>query len=535
MSAQISILNAQINLTVGAILENTQKIITIIKQNQMDNDVIVFPELAITGYPPEDLLLRPNLYMLVDLALAEIQKRTEHCYVIVGHPKKINEKCYNAASIFHHKKLISFYCKQALPNYGVFDEQRYFVPGEPKPCILSIKNYRFAVCICEDLWVEAPVQRLIGAKVDFVFCLNASPFDYNKPKRREDLLKSLAKKGLATIYVNQVGGQDELVFDGQSLAVDYQGKVCARANAFREDLQKIIIKDHKLVGEVNPLLDLAPLIYQALICGTRDYIKKNGFTKVLLGLSGGIDSALTLAIAVDALGSDNVQAVLMPSRFTAKISSEDAMLQLQTLNVSHTTISIEPAFMALTESLAPSFAGLPTDQTEENIQARIRAIILMALANKAKKLVLTTSNKSEVAVGYTTLYGDMAGAFAVLKDVLKTQVYMLARYRNSISKEAIIPERVLLRAPSAELKENQTDQDNLPDYEMIDAVIKGYVENNKSVEELIKQGLCESDVKKIIRLITLNEYKRRQAPPGIKISPCAFGKDWRWPLNSKFE
>lgn len=362
--------------------------------------------------------------------------------------------------------------------------------------------------------------------------MNASPFDYDKHNRREALLKSYALQGINIVYVNQICGQDELLFDGQSIAMDRTGTICARAPAFEEDLRTVRIHHKKVKGGVTPLLSETALIYKGLVCGTRDYVEKNHFPGVLLGLSGGIDSALTLAIAVDALGAERVHAVMMPSRYSSAMSTEDALQQVTAMNVSHSTLSIEPAFAAFTQTLEPMFKDLPTDTTEENIQARIRGVLLMALSNKTGKMVLTTSNKSESAVGYATLYGDMAGGLAVLKDVLKTQVYELAQYRNSIAR--VIPERVITRAPSAELRENQTDQDNLPAYSVLDAIIVAYMDDNLSAAEIIAKGFKAEDVYKIIKLMKNSEYKRRQGPPGLKISSMAFGKDWRYPITNHF-
>lgn len=524
---------AQINPTVGAISANRDKIISIVQAYQKDHDIIVFPELALTGYPPEDLLLRQDFHQQTNQALSAIQAMTGNCHIVIGHPHLQQENCFNAASVFLNETRVALYHKQNLPNYGVFDEQRYFTPGEATPCILSIKGYQLGLCICEDLWDEGPVEQLLQAKVNGFLCINASPFDYTKQALREELLKNYAKQGLAIVYVNQVGGQDELVFDGQSMAFDSQGTLCARSPAFKEHLQTIILKDHKISGEIAPLFNEDKLIYEALVCGTHDYVEKNGFSGVLIGLSGGIDSALTLTVAVDALGASRVDAVLMPSRYTADMSLEDAKQQAETLGVKSTIIPIEAVFNTFLDSLAPSFWGYNPDTTEENLQARIRGVLLMALSNKTGKMVLTTSNKSETAVGYATLYGDMAGGFAVLKDVLKTRVYQLAHYRNSLS--SVIPERVLTRPPSAELAANQTDQDNLPEYAILDAIIKAYMEGNLTADDIIQRGYSSTDVHKVIRLIKQNEYKRRQAAPGTKISPRAFGKDWRLPITSGFK
>lgn len=532
MQSKLNILMAQIDPMVGAIEANRNKIINIINSKGMDHDVIMFPELSLSGYPPEDLLFRKEFHQAIADNLEFIQAATSECYVIVGHPVLDKNKCYNGLSIFHQGQKIREYHKQNLPNYDVFDEVRYFTPGKKDPCILTVKNYKLGICICEDLWQPGPVEDLLAKQVDAILSINASPFHYNKYKIREELLVSYAKKGVAMLYVNQTGGQDELLFDGQSIAIDKTGTLGARAPAFTEDLCSIQLNHDELHGHITPLLGKEELIYKALVCGTRDYVRKNHFPGVLLGLSGGIDSALTLAVAVDALGAEQVHAVMMPSRYTADMSKEDALQQLHALNVSHSTLSIEPAFAALNETLAPVFQGLAPDLTEENIQARIRGVLLMAMSNKTGKMVLTTSNKSESAVGYATLYGDMAGGFAVLKDVLKTQVYALAKYRNSLS--AVIPERVITRAPSAELRENQTDQDSLPEYLILDGIISGYMEQNLSPQVLVEQGFKPEDVNKVISLIKRNEYKRKQAAPGIKISPIAFGKDWRYPITNGF-
>ncbi|MBI2785921.1 MAG: NAD+ synthase [Legionella longbeachae] len=532
MQNKLTVLMAQTNPTVGALASNRDQIIEIIKNNQVEHDVILFPELALTGYPPEDLLFRKEFQQAVIDNLKQIQEVTKDCHVLVGHPTQDKQHLYNSVSIFHQGKKINEYHKQNLPNYEVFDEARYFTPGKKHPCILEIKNYKVGVLICEDIWQPGPGEDLIEQGISVLLSLNASPFEGSKFQKREALLKSYAKRGITIIYVNQIGGQDELLFDGQSIAIDPQGTICARAPAFKENLCSVEIQGSQVNGVMSPLLDPDPLIYEALVCGTRDYVNKNHFPGVLVGLSGGIDSALTLTIAVDALGADRVHAVLMPSRYTAQMSNEDALLQLEKLKVNYSTLPIEPAFNTLLHTLEPVLAGLAPDTTEENIQARIRGLLIMALSNKTGKMVLTTSNKSECAVGYATLYGDMAGGFSVLKDVLKTQVYALARYRNTLAE--IIPERVLTRAPSAELRADQTDQDSLPDYTILDAIIVAYMEHNLSPTEMIQQGFDPDTVIKVIKLIKRNEYKRRQSAPGIKISPTAFGKDWRYPLTNGF-
>ena len=532
MPQSLSLLMAQINPTIGAITANAKKIIHIIQEHQHNHDVIVFPELALTGYPPEDLLFRDELFLQIEKELQRIKTKTRQCHIIVGHPCIENGQCYNSASVFTNNERVALYHKQHLPNYGVFDEQRYFTKGADTPCLLTIKNHRLGLCICEDIWQPGPVDKLIALKADAVICINASPFDYNKYTIRESILRAYAERGVAMIYVNQVGGQDELVFDGQSIVLDNNGNVCARSKAFVEHLHSLRLQTNKIHADITPLLTKEAQIYQALVCGLKDYVEKNNFKGVLLGLSGGIDSALTLCLAVDALGAPRVHAVMMPSRYTASMSKEDAATQAKTMHVDYTTLPIEPVFNSLLTTLAPSFEGLTPDITEENLQARIRGILLMALSNKTGNMLLSTSNKSETAVGYTTLYGDMAGGFAPLKDVLKTTVYALARYRNTL--EPIIPLRVIARPPTAELANNQTDQDNLPDYAILDTIITGYMEDGLSADVIIKSGYSAYDVLKVVKLIKHNEYKRRQAPPGVKISECAFGRDWRYPLTSGF-
>lgn len=532
MNNTLDILFAQVNMTVGAIDANAQTIVTLIQTQQSSHDILLFPELALTGYPPEDLLLRPDFHRQVDEALQRLAREVGDCHVILGHPLLENGACFNAASVLHRGQIIARYCKQKLPNYGVFDERRYFTPGPDTACILNINGYKLGLCICEDLWQPGPVEAILAQGADGMLCLNASPFDDEKYERRVELLSAYARQGLAVFYVNLIGAQDELLFDGQSLAFDNHGNLCARLPAFKEATESIAFNKDQVSGPLEPLMHSTALLYEALVCSVRDYVNKNRFPGVLLGLSGGIDSALTLAIAADALGASRVHAVLMPSRYTAGMSVSDAEQQLQAMQVSGTVIPIEPAFQSLLSLVAPAFHGLPADTTEENLQARIRGVLLMALSNKTGNMVLVTSNKSETAVGYATLYGDMAGGFAVLKDVLKTQVYELAAYRNSLSD--IIPQRVIARPPSAELAPNQTDQDSLPDYPTLDAIIQDYMVNNLDAETIIHKGFAPAVVHRVIQLIQRNEYKRRQAAPGPKVSPRAFGREWRYPITNGF-
>tara|TARA_Y100000588_G_scaffold87554_1_gene93292 strand:- start:1314 stop:2915 length:1602 start_codon:yes stop_codon:yes gene_type:complete len=532
MQQSLKILMAQINPTVGAITKNTAMVIDCIKKYQDNHDVIVFPELVLTGYPPEDLLLRNELFEQIDKSIEQIQKVTTDCFVIVGHPSQSKDSRFNSASIIHQHHLVTRYHKQHLPNYGVFDELRYFKASKPNPCVFEVHGYHLGVCICEDVWEKGPVEDLIEEGCDILLCINASPFEHDKAVKRQTLLKYYAQKGISIIYVNQVGGQDELVFDGQSFALDNQGKLVAQAKAFEQGFETVIFNEQHVEAKLNPVLNNIELIYNALVCGLKDYVEKNHFPGVIIGLSGGIDSALTLAIAVDALGPERVHAVMMPSRYTASISREDAMAQLNNLNVKHSTLSIEPTFEAILNTFHDELKKSHPKTVEENIQARIRGLFLMALSNQSSMMVVTTSNKSEAAVGYSTIYGDMVGGLAILKDVYKTQVYQLAAYRNSISD--VIPNRVLTRPPTAELSENQTDQDTLPAYEELDGIIYAHMEQNESIDGIIKLGYDKDTVKKIIRLITLNEYKRRQSAPGIKVSSRSFDKDWRTPITSGF-
>jgi NAD+ synthase (glutamine-hydrolysing) len=532
MQNTLTILMAQINPMVGAIEQNADTIIHIINVHQSSHDLIIFPELALTGYPPEDLLQRPELFDRINAALAKIASHNLNCHVIIGHPGGEAHQCYNMASVFYQGLCVAQYQKQYLPNYGVFDEQRYFKAGSAIPCFFTVNNYHLGLCICEDIWHKEPVEQLITQGAQIILCINASPFDEDKYEQRKALLQTHARRGLDIVYVNQVGGQDSLVFDGQSLTLDRTGEIRARAPAFCECLETVVFHDGNIQGNISPLLEHDALVYEALVCGLRDYVEKNNFPGVLLGLSGGIDSALTLAIAVDALGSSRVHAVMMPSRFTADISREDALEEIRLLNVQQTTLSIEPIFNELLTTLAPSFTQCKPDTTEENLQARIRGILLMALSNKTGYMLLSTSNKSEAAVGYSTLYGDMCGGFSVLKDVFKTKVYRLSHYRNRINH--VIPSRVLTRAPSAELASNQTDQDTLPDYETLDAVIRLYVHERCSIDDIIHRGFDKDEVQQIIRLIKRAEYKRQQSAPGIKITPISFDSDWRYPITSGF-
>ncbi|MDQ3563064.1 MAG: NAD+ synthase [Pseudomonadota bacterium] len=529
---------AQLNLTVGDIQGNAQRILAAAEEarDRLRADLVVFPELSLTGYPPEDLVLRPGLSRQVQSALAEISRRVRGVELVVGYPRRHEGRLYNACSVIGTGRIKATYHKQHLPNYSVFDEKRYFVPGTGAQ-IVEIKGIALALSICEDIWIAGTALQARDAGAQAVVNINASPFHLGKAAEREEVLKRAChESGLPIIYVNLVGGQDELVFDGGSTVLDADGTVCLRAPDFTEGIYPLDLDPGRPVspraGEVVPASRAEPGIYQALVLGVRDYARKNGFRGAVLGLSGGIDSALTLAIAADALGKDAVEAVLMPSRFSAEMSRTDAAEEARRLGVAYHTIPIEPAVRAFEESLGAVFAGRPRDATEENIQARCRGVILMAFSNKTGKLVLTTGNKSEMAVGYATLYGDMAGGFAPLKDVPKTLVYRLAAWRNRIA--PVIPQRVFDRPPSAELAPGQKDEDSLPPYAVLDPILERYIEDDETPEEIVRAGFDAATVAKVVRMVDRNEYKRRQAAPGVRISQRAFGRDRRYPITSGY-
>jgi NAD+ synthase (glutamine-hydrolysing) len=538
LKKSFSIVLAQLNCTVGDISGNTAHIIDACTRAReaLDCKLIVFPELALTGYPPEDLLLRNDFMLEVEKGLEKVSGKIEGITAVIGHPFRCERALYNAASVFSEGQIIARYCKRELPNYSVFDEKRYFSPGN-KPCVVEINGVRLGITICEDIWHDGPVEESAAAGANLVINLNASPFHMDKASEREtQVVAHRARRNCLPIaYVNLVGGQDELVFDGGSFVSDNRGTITHRARYFEEQLVWVNFDDQfcPAQGSVSKIPYLEESVYQALVTGVRDYVQKNDFPGVVVGLSGGVDSALTLAIAVDALGVDNVQAILMPSRYTREISNEDAIAQVEALGVAHRIVDIEPLFEVFLQQLAPLFEGFQPDSTEENIQARIRGTLLMAISNKTGAMVLTTGNKSEMAVGYATLYGDMAGGFSAIKDVPKTLVYRLARYRNEKSK--IIPERVLNRAPSAELTPDQEDQDTLPSYAVLDAILEAYIERDEAVTDIIKGGFDADAVIDVIGRVKRNEYKRRQAAPGVRISRRAFGRDRRYPITSAFE
>jgi len=535
--AAVRVALAQVNLLVGDVQGNTARVIEWAERaRQQGAALVAFPELTLTSYPPEDLLLRKGLYGQIDKALAEICEAVRDIDVVLGYPQRTARGLHNTCSVIRNGRIIATYHKQHLPNYSVFDEKRYFVAGD-KPCVFDLQGIPTALTICEDLWVHGTCfqARAVGARL--MLNINGSPYHLGKTRAREEILQAAVREGrMPVLYLNLVGGQDELVFDGGSMALDATGEVVARAPEFRESLEMIELGGTPEAITVRGTT-VAPLpdeesVYTALVTGVRDYVGKNRFKGAIIGLSGGIDSALTLAVAVDALGAEAVEGVLMPSRYTAPMSIEDARAEAEALGVRHHIISIEQPFTAFGEALKERFAGLAADTTEENIQARCRGIILMAISNKTGKIVLTTGNKSEMACGYATLYGDMAGGFAPLKDVPKMLVYRLARHRNGLGR--VIPQRVFDRPPSAELRENQTDQDSLPPYPVLDAILERYVEHDQPPEEIVAAGFDAQTVKRVVRMVDRNEYKRRQAAPGVKISVRAFGRDRRYPITSGY-
>jgi NAD+ synthase (glutamine-hydrolysing) len=537
MSSRVRVAVAQINCTVGDLEGNSKRILDMAAQAAAAGaDLLLTPELSLTGYPPEDLLLRRSFYAATDRALSDLSARLlqfSDLRVIVGHPHAREGQRFNAASVLHQGMVTGTYCKHDLPNYDVFDERRYFTPDN-RPLVIDVRGTRFGINICEDTWFPYAPECAASSGAQVLLVLNASPFHVGKqPQRFATMRANVSRFHLPLVYANLVGGQDELVFDGASFVLDADGALTQMAPQFSEQLMLVdFINGAPVPARVDEQGSEEAQVYAALKLGVRDYLGKNGFPGALLGLSGGIDSALTLAVAVDALGADKVRAVMMPSQYTADISWLDSREMVEILGVRYDELPIKPVFDSFLAALATEFRGLPWDTTEENIQARIRGTLLMALSNKYGSIVLTTGNKSEMAVGYCTLYGDMAGGFAVIKDIRKTLVYRLARYRNSLG--AVIPERIITRAPSAELRPNQTDQDSLPDYEVLDAIIEHYMERGASAAEIVAAGFDEADVRKVLRLIRINEYKRRQAPIGIRVTHRGFGRDWRYPVTNRF-
>jgi NAD+ synthetase len=535
---QIKIALAQMNPTLGDLAGNAAQIVALAQQAAAAGAAILLtPELALCGYPPEDLALRPDFYDENARVLNQLASQLpSELAVVVGHPLNDDGRYFNAASLLRSGRIEVVYRKQKLPNHSVFDEQRTFVAGDAA-CVFDCAGLRFGINICADIWEPGTAGQAAAAGAQVLLVLNASPFHVHKQLERFEVARQrVAETGLPLIYVNTVGGQDELVFDGASFALAGDGVLTAQFPAFTAGLHFVELTDGQPSGDMHPQPDMEAAVYQALVMGVHDYVGKNGFPSVIVGSSGGIDSALTLAIAVDAIGAERVQAVMMPSQFTADMSQEDAEQLAINLGIRYDVQPIKLMFDMFLSELADEFENLPFDQTEENIQARVRGVILMALSNKFGHLVLTTGNKSEMASGYATLYGDMAGGFAVLKDVAKTLVWRLARYRNSLSApdSPLIPERIISRPPSAELRADQCDQDSLPPYEILDAIMACYVERDMAPHEIIAEGYKPADVSKVIGLIDRSEYKRRQSPPGIRITARGFGRDRRYPITNKY-
>ncbi len=545
MAEQITVVMAQVNLMVGDIDGNTDIVLQNANRAMRDcgAHIIVFPELTLTGYPPEDLLLRPSLEVRINKALQRIKAANLDIVMVLGYPDREGGHLFNAAAVIKGSNCLGKYRKQCLPNYQVFDERRYFVVGN-SPCVLDIEGVKVAFTICEDLWEDGPALQAHNSGAQLLINLNASPYHMNKLVERKEMLRKRSEAvKLPIIYANLVGGQDELVFDGGSMATDANGNCQLLAPSFVEGLYPVIVELPAFdtascnipVQSIADHIELEADVYQALVLGVRDYVNKNGFKGIVLGLSGGIDSALTLAIAVDALGKERVQAVMMPFEYTSELSLEAAQQQATTLGVAYQVISIEGIYAAFISALTDEFAGTSVDVSEQNIQARCRGVLLMAISNKKGFLVLTTGNKSEIAVGYSTLYGDMAGGFDALKDVSKTMVYRLAVYRNhchDVEGQEIIPQRVIDRPPSAELAPDQMDQDSLPSYDQLDNILELYIEKDLSADAIVKQGFDADVVRKVLRLVDLNEYKRRQSPIGVRLTQRGFGKDRRYPVTN---
>ena len=555
----VKIALAQLNLTLGDLAGNAAKIVGAARSAQQAGATLLLtPELAICGYPPEDLLLREDFYRYCDEAVERVAREAPGITIVIGHPRAVDGRRYNAASVLRGGAVVASYHKQNLPNYMVFDEQRYF-DADTAPCVFEHEGVRFGINICEDVWgpqgrahgeprsflhgehtvdsESGPAPAPLAAREAGAQCLlvlNASPYHVQKHRARHDVVrKRVSETGLPVVFVNHVCGQDELVFDGASFAMDAEGEVALQMPWFEEELGVVEFDGRRLLpGALAPELELEEEVYRALCLGVRDYLGKNGFPGALLGLSGGIDSALTLAVAVDAIGADKLHAVMMPSQFTAGMSVDDSRKMVEILGVRYSELAIRPVFDAFLETLEPELRGTSPDTTEENLQARIRGTLLMALSNKFGSIVLTTGNKSEMSAGYATLYGDMAGGFAVLKDISKTLVYRLSRWRNRNGE--VIPRRIIDRPPSAELRPDQTDQDSLPEYDVLDGIIEAYVERDQSPEQIVAAGFDRAAVEQAVRLIRLAEYKRRQAPVGIRITPRGFGKDWRYPITNRF-
>lgn len=534
MGDNLRLVAAQLNFWVGDIEGNAEKIIAAAARarDELRADLIAFPELALLGYPPDDLLLRSGIPPAIEAGLERIRREAQGIHLVVGHPEYAEEGIYNAASVFRDGQLVRRYRKRLLPNYGVFDEKRHFLAGR-SACVFDIKGVPVGLCICEDIWGPRPADESRDQGARLMININASPFALGKSLQREQVLRARASETrLPILYVNMVGGQDDLLFDGDSRAIRADGALTFHAPTFEEDLYAVDFADGEMRGTMREPQAEEAVVYRGLVQSVRDYVTRNGFPGALIGLSGGIDSALVAAVAADALGPERVWGVSLPSRYTLDMSNDDARIEAEALGIRYSVLPIEPTFKALTGTLDETFAGRPIDLTEENMQSRSRGVLLMALSNKFGHVVLTTGNKSEMAVGYATLYGDMCGGFAPIKDVYKTLVFRLARYRNTIS--PVIPERVLTRPPSAELRPDQKDSDSLPPYEVLDPILEAYVESNASIPQIVAMGFEEATVKRVAGLVRRSEYKRRQAPPGPKVTRCAFGRERRYPITAVY-
>ena len=533
---------AQLNLVVGDVDGNTSRIVAAANEarDRYRADVVMLPELAVSGYPPEDLLFHSGMRLQVSRGLERLQQEVRGIVLIAGYPEYEDSRIFNSAIVILDGVVLANHRKACLPNYRVFDEKRYFTPGT-EPTIVELKGVKAGILVCEDVWQAEPSSQARRAGAQLLLVINASPYEVGKQQQREHqvMARRARETGLPSVFLNLIGGQDELVFDGNSFVIDASGVVTQRVPAFTEDLYVVDLEVddagtvHPVPANIVPLQSQEESVYGALVQGTRDYVDKHGFPGVVMGLSGGIDSALVLCIAVDALGAHRVHSVAMPSRYTSQMSKDDAALQAQNLNVKHSEISIEGMFEATLDALKHEFAGRPPDIAEENIQSRCRGVLLMGISNKTGKMLLTTGNKSEMAVGYATLYGDMAGGFAPIKDCSKMLVYRLARWRNARSH--VLPDRVIDRAPSAELRFDQKDTDSLPPYETLDPILEAFIEDDLSVDQIAARGFDRATVGRILELVKRSEYKRRQAPPGVRVSGRAFGRDWRYPITSGYK
>ena len=537
MDKTVSVALAQLDLVVGDVDGNTARILEFAARarDELQADLVVFPELSVCGYPPEDLLFHSGLRISVEKSLVDIRESLHGIAVVVGFPEYEGDRIYNSCAVFLDGDVLCHYRKCSLPNYAVFDEERYFTAGN-SAAVFTLNGIRIGLTICEDIWRQAPIRASRAAGAECVIAINGSPYELNSQRHRESVAATrIGEAGIPIVYLNMVGGQDELVFDGGSFVMATDGDVRFRAPPFEEGLYSVVLRGAASgvepgSGAVAEMLTDEASVYRALVTGTRDYVNKHGFRGVVLGLSGGIDSALVMAIACDAIGADNVRAVMMPFRYTSTMSQEDAARQAVTMGVRYDVIPIAPIYDATVGQLDPIFEGRKPDVAEENIQARCRGMLLMAISNKTGRMLLTTGNKSEMAVGYATLYGDMAGGFAPIKDCRKSLVYRLAIYRNTLGE--VIPERVITREPSAELRPGQKDSDSLPDYEILDPILEAFIEQDLSVDEITARGYERETVIRVLQMVKHNEYKRRQAPPGIRISSRAFGRDWRYPITS---